>query len=142
MGLVCDFMDLKNCMIIIDGKIRTNDIIYFKYNITRNVFVVRYKNSKVFYTYSKELVKVLKNSKLLDLKKYDFFHDGKRLGNIKEIYEFKDNDNSYYLAIFFNNSYKSFTYEELIKVDKEDNIINFLKDILLILVLNNDFFNI
>lgn len=66
-------MNLKKEMVIIDDIIVTESISYCHFNINRNIFEIKYKNNNKIYSFSKNRVKYIANSRLLNLKDYSFF---------------------------------------------------------------------
>lgn len=123
-------MNSKREMVIIDDKIVTENIAYCNFDVDKNVFNVKYKNNSKIYSFSKNRVKYITNSKLIELKDYNFFVNNKLLENIKEIYEFEYNNNFYYYVIFNNHNYKSYKYDEIKKINKDSyNVIKYLKKV-------------
>jgi len=127
-----EFMDLKKYMVIIDNDIKTYDISYIKYNKEYQTFLIKYKNNNNFFSYSKSRIKVLQNPILLNIEEYNFYLNKKIINDIKEIYEFKSNNNFYYYVIFTNGLFNSFSDNQLIKKPKNDNYIKYLKEISMI----------
>lgn len=123
-------MNLKKEMVIIDDIIVTESISYCHFNINRNIFEIKYKNNNKIYSFSKNRVKYIANSRLLNLKDYSFFVNNKLLENIKEIYEFECNNNFYYYVIFNNLSYKNYKYNEIKKINNDSyDVIKYLKKV-------------
>lgn len=89
---------MKNKCIIIDDKIVTNDVSFIKFD--NNLWVIKYKNSKKFYYYSEEKVRVIDNP-------------NKVLNYIKEISLISGMD-------LKNNKGENILYSQLEKVEVKD----------------------
>ena len=123
-------MNLNNQMIIIDGEIVTQEISYIKYNVVRKVYAIKYKRSNKFYNYPLYRIKHLKNPTVVSPNDYKFYFNNKLLEEIKNVYEFKVDNFSYYHVVFNNNSFKDFKSEELKKISKDSyDAIEYMKEV-------------
>ena len=123
-------MDLKKEMIVIDNQIVTHNISYCHYDEAKNVFVIKYKHSDKFYSFSRNRVQFIRDSIPLNVSDYYFYLNGELLQNIKEIYEFKSNNYFYYHVIFYNSRFEDYTFLQLKKISKDYyNVINYMKKV-------------
>ena len=123
-------MDLKKEMIVIDNQIVTHNISYCHYDEAKNVFVIKYKHSDKFYSFSRNRVQFIRDSITLNVSDYYFYLNGELLQNIKEIYEFKSNNYFYYHVIFYNSRFEDYTFLQLKKISKDYyNVINYMKKV-------------
>lgn len=123
-------MDLRKEMVIIDNKIVTNDILWYKYDTNNHCFILKYKKGNKPYYYSIDRMKVLDRISLLNLKDYDFFYKGELLKNIQEIYEFEDYNKYYYHIVLKDKSFIDCVGSELKKIDKKFyNVLDYMKKV-------------
>lgn len=122
-------MNLKKEMVIIDNEIKDNiSSCYFDEN--KDKFIIKYINSNKPYCFSKNRVKYINNSVLINLSKYNFYFNNNLLEQMKGVYEFRYYDECYYHVVFKDNSYKNFKNNELKKISKDSyNVIDYLKKI-------------
>lgn len=92
-------MDLKKEMVIIDNEIVTKDIASCNLNAEKNVYEVKYKDNSKQYNFSKNRIKHIESSNLLNLRDYNFYLNDELLKNIKEVYEFEAEKGFYYHII-------------------------------------------
>ena len=117
-------MDLKKYTFIIKGDFK-DDIASYRYEREKNLIHITYIGGQKEYPYSAANVRVLSEPKLLDCEKYIFSTtDGKKLNNISEVYEFKDQNKYYYRIFFERNHHKNYRSSDLII---EENLIKNVK---------------
>lgn len=121
-------MDLKKIIIIVDDKLVTKDISYYKYDNLNNMYTIKYKNNSKYYTYSKLRATVLTSYRIVDLRMFSLLKYGALLENIKEAYEFEDQEAYYYRIFFYDNSFCDYSDDVIKKVKKSNcNVLDYLK---------------
>lgn len=102
-------MDKMDCVIIIDGEIKTDDIHSCEYNSNTNMWDVSFTNNvEKTYSYQLDRVKKLTEPKDLDPTMYRISKSTKEFNNIKYIHKFEAVNETYYHITF--NSGKEGTY--------------------------------
>lgn len=121
-------MDLKKEMVIIDNEIVTKDIDSCDFNAEKNIYAVKYKNNSKQYNFSKNRIKHIESSNLLNLRDYNFYLNDELLKNIKEVYEFDDEKGFYYHIIFNDNNFEDYSDKELKVINSNiHDIISYMK---------------
>lgn len=121
-------MDLKKEMVIIDNEIVTKDIASCNLNAEKNVYEVKYKDNSKQYNFSKNRIKHIESSNLLNLRDYNFYLNDELLKNIKEVYEFEAEKGFYYHIIFNDNNFEDYSDKELKVINSNiHDIISYMK---------------
>lgn len=123
-------MDLKSEMIVLDNKIITREVKWYKYDTQKNIYYIKYKKSSRLYSYSKYKIIVIENPKLISLDNYNLFLDNSLMTNITEVYEFSTISKSFYHIVFENNKSEDYSDERIKKINKNlYNVIDYLKEV-------------
>ena len=126
-------MDLRKYMFIVKGNFK-DDIASYRYEREKKLMWITYLGGGKEYPYSAANVKLLSEPKVIDCEKYIFSTlDEKRLHDISEVYEFKDQNKYYYRIFFEDRRHRNFTSsnliieENLIKNDKVAKLFEYFK---------------
>ena len=88
--------DKMNCVIIIDGEIKTDDIHSCEYNSNTNMWDVSFTNNvEKTYSYQLDRVKKLTEPKDLDPTMYRISKNKKEFNDIKYIHKFEATNETY-----------------------------------------------
>lgn len=94
-------MDTRDYMIILKGEIKTSEIRSCVYNKNTQTWDVKFNTGKT-YLYAYSNVKKLANPDVLKPDMYRISRDGREFFNIKAIYVFKSEHESYWHICFDN----------------------------------------
>lgn len=123
-------MNIKEIMIIIDGKISTSQILKYKYIESKELYSITYKNTSKTYLYSQDRIKILTNSKEVNLKDYIFIKNEKIINDINKVFEFIDYNESYFYIIYNNKTSQYFNSREIIKqYNNSKQILEYMKKV-------------
>lgn len=128
-------------MIIIDGKIVTNDISCCKYNAKNRTYMIKYKGSPSFYNFSAWRVEFITNPDILNPYDYKFYviKNKRLLPDVQWVYEFKSIGRSYYHVIFHNRRSLDFDSHQLKKFDKHSfAVVDYMKEVAAVISLSTD----
>ena len=128
-------------MIIIDGKIVTNEISYCKYNEKNRTYRIKYKGSPSFYNFFAWRVEFITNPDILNPYDYRFYviKSKKLLPNVQWVYEFKSIGKSYYHVIFNKGRSFDFDSHQLKKFDKHSfAAVDYMKEVAAVISLSTN----
>ena len=127
-------MDTRDYMIILKDEIKTSEIMSCVYNKNTQKWDVKFKTGKT-YSYAYSNVKKLANPDVLKPDMYRISRDGREFFNIKAIYVFKSEHESYWHICFSNGSERDYRQSELHIVEsclcesKSANVFKYIKKI-------------
>lgn len=136
-------MNTKNCMIIINGEIKTPEIKSCTYNSKTKKWDVEYNSGKT-YPYNYNNVEKLFDPEVLNPNIYRISKDGKEFFNINAIYVFKSSYRKYWHICFGNGKERDYKQEELsitescLNGKQERNVFGYLKQIAKLSQLRNE----
>lgn len=124
-------MDIEKDLILVKGVDKTEEIVYCKFNPTRNNWSIKYVNSSQYYNYRPEFVRRLKNPKIIHPKNSLVFENDKPLFGIKKIQTFGP-----YTRIIFHSGDKRICQTKSVKIEqsslgnkKANNCFAYLKEL-------------
>ena len=104
--------DIRYNMIIIKGEIKTSKIMSCEYDENAEKWNIKFNNGKI-YQYGYSNVKKLTEPKSLNPNLYHIKIKGEERSDIKAIYEFKSEYDSYWHICFCNGSEEDYYQSEL-----------------------------
>lgn len=119
-------------MIIIENEIVTDKIIECELSDDKKFYLVKYKNQKKVepYKYNKKNVKFIGNPTIIDPSDYNIYLNAKKIEQIKKVYEFNKDSESFYHIIFNNGTYKDCDSKKIVIESKDPkNIIKYLQEV-------------
>src|SRR3712207_532669 len=128
-------MDTRNNMVIIDGKIRTSEIISCVYNENLEKWSIKFLGGEKYYSYGDSKVEHLMNPKILDPNMYQIKKEEQELFHVTAIYEFKGRKNLYWHICFRDGSERDYSREELhifesiLNQNHSKNVFEYIKQI-------------
>lgn len=127
-------MNTRYYMIIIKGEIKTSEIMSCEYNSETKKWDVKFNNGKT-YAYGYLNVEKLTNPKELNPYMYKISREGRELFDIKNIYQFRNQNYAYYHICFGDGSERDYRYSELkitescLSQKKSMNVFEYIKQI-------------
>lgn len=100
-------------MLLIDGKIRTNEVRTTKFNKETQKYDITFDKKDEPYSYNKNRIKLLENPTYVDHHSVRITHKEQKLYNIKDIFLFSDKHCTYYHIRFENDSERDYLGSEL-----------------------------